>query len=206
MYKRSIIGSACRSFTTHTTRHNLTAQRVMAMDTNLEEKLLGTKKVRSFFNQHIKRSNNKNLQRRYFLERIVSRMFNGNVAAAARAFDRTPAQLHQWLNGYRNISDTMSWHIKKIVHSCLTPRKHSFRGELIARLVESVKGEINRESLFLDVMKVVDKHMETKQKIAVYNQLRVDMFGPSASTGADYSKLSKTVFEKIAKDDVNANS
>jgi hypothetical protein len=100
----------------------------------------------------------------------------------------------------------MSWHIKKIVHSCLTPRKHSFRGELIARLVESVKGEINREALFLDVMKVVDKHMEAKQKIAVYNGLRRDMFGHSAVNGNDYSKLSKTVFEKIAKDDVNAGS
>lgn len=43
---------------------------------------------------------------------LIDERFNGNQADFARAVKKAPAQVNQWLNGYRNIGDAVTLHIE----------------------------------------------------------------------------------------------
>ena len=47
------------------------------------------------------------------LKKLQDGMFNGRQADLARQIGKSPAQLNQWLNGYRNLSDGMALKIEK---------------------------------------------------------------------------------------------
>jgi hypothetical protein len=51
-------------------------------------------------------------RREIFLQLLEGR-FQGNQAAFARAIDRKPAQLYQWVHGLRDIGHEMARHIEK---------------------------------------------------------------------------------------------
>lgn len=39
------------------------------------------------------------------IKNLIADRFNGNQAEFSRAINKAPAQINQWLNGYRNIGD-----------------------------------------------------------------------------------------------------
>lgn len=47
------------------------------------------------------------------LKKLQDYMFNGKQADLARQIGKSPAQLNQWINGYRNLSDGMALKIEK---------------------------------------------------------------------------------------------
>ena len=50
------------------------------------------------------------------LERVkalIEEKFNGSQADFSRAIGKAPAQVNQWLNGYRNIGDAAALNIEK---------------------------------------------------------------------------------------------
>lgn len=52
------------------------------------------------------------MDRKTLLHDLVSSRFNGSQAEFARAIKRSPAQVHQWLSGYRAIGDAGARHIE----------------------------------------------------------------------------------------------
>lgn len=46
------------------------------------------------------------------IKNLINERFNGNQAEFARAIKKSPAQINQWLNGYRNIGDGVASHIE----------------------------------------------------------------------------------------------
>ena len=47
------------------------------------------------------------------VKKLINDKFDGNQADFARAIQKAPAQVNQWLNGYRNIGDAVALHIEK---------------------------------------------------------------------------------------------
>ena len=44
---------------------------------------------------------------------LIDEKFNGNQTDFSRAIGKAPAQVNQWLNGYRNIGDAAALNIEK---------------------------------------------------------------------------------------------
>lgn len=53
------------------------------------------------------------MKREEKLKKIIQDQFEDNQAEFARAISRSPAQVNQWLNGYRKIGDAVALHIEK---------------------------------------------------------------------------------------------
>ena len=47
------------------------------------------------------------------VRKLIDEKFNGNQADFSRAIGKAPAQVNQWLNGYRNIGDGVALNIEK---------------------------------------------------------------------------------------------
>ncbi len=47
------------------------------------------------------------------VKKLITERFNDNQADFSRAIGKAPAQVNQWLNGYRNIGDAVALHIEK---------------------------------------------------------------------------------------------
>ena len=47
------------------------------------------------------------------VKNLIDEKFNGNQADFSRAIGKAPAQVNQWLNGYRNIGDAAALNIEK---------------------------------------------------------------------------------------------
>lgn len=52
------------------------------------------------------------MDRKVFLQRLLDSRFNGSQAEFARAIKRSPAQVNQWLNGYRTLGNAGARHIE----------------------------------------------------------------------------------------------
>jgi hypothetical protein len=52
------------------------------------------------------------MNRKIFLQQLLETRFNGSQAAFARAIKRSPAQVHQWLSGYRTLGNAGARHIE----------------------------------------------------------------------------------------------
>lgn len=46
------------------------------------------------------------------IKNLIADRFNGNQAEFSRAINKAPAQINQWLNGYRNIGDGVAAQIE----------------------------------------------------------------------------------------------
>ena len=139
----------------------------------------------------------------YFLERIVSRMFAGNLARAARALHTSTAQLHQWLIGYRNFSKRSGHMIREIVYKNMPMKKHSYRAELIARQVDTIKSDSDREEIYLRVQMILDEFVTHTEKLTVYDELSNEMFD---TNGRQNSRKYSTLMKRIKLLERNANT
>jgi putative phage repressor len=55
----------------------------------------------------------KNEKRLAAVKTLIAENFNGNQTEFARAINKSPAQVNQWMNGYRQIGDAVAVHIEK---------------------------------------------------------------------------------------------
>lgn len=49
------------------------------------------------------------------MKELIEKRFNGSQAEFARAIEKAPAQVNQWLNGYRNIGNGAAAHIEDVL-------------------------------------------------------------------------------------------
>lgn len=49
------------------------------------------------------------------LQALIDDRFDGKQVALAKAIKRSPAQVNQWLRGYRPIGDGVAWHIEAVL-------------------------------------------------------------------------------------------
>ena len=58
----------------------------------------------------------KNEKRLAAVKMLIAENFNGNQTEFARAINKSPAQVNQWINGYRQIGDAIAVHIEKALN------------------------------------------------------------------------------------------
>ena len=58
----------------------------------------------------------KNEKRLAAVKTLIAENFNGNQTEFARAINKSPAQVNQWINGYRQIGDAIAVHIEKALN------------------------------------------------------------------------------------------
>ena len=126
------------------------------------------------------------------LEILINSRFDGNQAEFGRAIEKSPAQVYQWLSGYRSIGDGMAHHIEtklSLGAGWLDGKEPA--AQHITQAIQLVRDPI------LDDLAVLEKHEAEKWRIrikAAADERRLDLRAAQEAgqqQGSDLERVSQ---------------